>query len=200
MYNMDKVFEEVLGSKSRIALLRRLYQDSSPKSGRELARQIGCSHTHAINNLRSLEDLGIIVRRRVGPANTYTFNDKSYVVRNVLTPLFEAEDNYLREVASRFSDGLGDNLVRIILFGSVAKGTSNPRSDMDLAIVVRDKCDIDRIELEAAGIAADVMVEFGRPVDALVFREKDFQSKVRGGKGMWKDIKGEGIDLLERTA
>ena len=200
METMEKVFEEVLGSKARLSLLRRLYEDPAPKSGRELARQIGCSHTHAINNLRSLEDLGIIVRHRVGPANTYTFNDKSYVVRNVLTPLFEAEDNYLREVASRFSDGLGDDLVRIVLFGSVAKGTSNPRSDMDLAIVVRDECDIERIELEAAGIAADVMVEFGRPVDALVFREKDFQSKVRGGKGMWKDIKGEGIDLLERTA
>jgi predicted nucleotidyltransferase/biotin operon repressor len=197
---MEHVFEEVLASKARISLLRRLYEDPSPKSGRQLARELGCSHTHAINHLRSLEDLGIIIRHRVGPANTYTFNGKSYLVKNVITPLFEAEDNYLREVASRFSDGLHEDLVRIILFGSVAKGTANPRSDLDLALVVKDECDIDHIELEAAGIAAEAMVEFGRPVDALVFREKDFKSKVRQGKGMWNDIEGVGIDLLERTA
>jgi len=193
------VFEEILGNKTRIRLLRRLYEDHLLRSGRELAREIGCSHTYAINQLRTLEDMGTIVRRRVGSANTYELNDKSYLVTNVLIPLFKAEDNYLHELASRFSDGLREELLRIVLFGSTARGTANPRSDVDLALVVKDGCDLEGVELEAAGIAADAMVEFGRPVDALVFREKDFESRIQKGIGMWKDIEAEGIDL-SRTA
>ncbi|MFH1149611.1 MAG: nucleotidyltransferase domain-containing protein [Actinomycetota bacterium] len=197
---MEHILEEALANRTRIRLLRRLHVNSMPRSGRELAHEIGCSHTHAINNLRALEDGGLIIRRRVGAANTYVFNEKSYIVRNVIIPLLEAEQNYLNALASRFVDGLGSDLVRIILFGSMAKGTATPQSDMDLVIVVRNGSDVESIELEAAGIVADAIVEFGRPIDTLVVTESELESKTEEGRGMWRELPDYGIDLLQEVA
>lgn len=197
---MDATIDEILGNKTRIRLLRSLYRNQAARSGREIARQMGLSHTHVINQLRELEKWGILVRARVGSADSYSFNDVNYMVKNVLIPLFEAEKKYIVELASRFFQGLGDDLLHAFLFGSMARGTSTARSDMDLVLVVKDDCDLDAVELEAAGITADAMVEFGRRIDALVLPTASYKRKVKQGKGMWKDFDTVKVELTSQAA
>jgi predicted nucleotidyltransferase len=42
------------------------------------------------------------------------------------------------EYAARLQEGLGGNLVSVVLFGSVARGEATPNSDLDLLIVMED--------------------------------------------------------------
>lgn len=189
------VVEEVLGSKVKLRLLRKLFEDPRPKSGREMARELGCSHTYAINNLRELEDLGVLVRRRVGPSNAYEFNEKSYVVKSMITPIFRAEQNTIHEITRRLVDKLGDNLVKVVLFGSTARGTADPRSDVDFLLVVNDDLPREEIELLASDAAAEASVEFGRPIETFVFGEEEFAKKLQAGKGMWENIRVEGVEI-----
>ena len=193
--NGTRVIDDVLGSKVKLRILRKLCDDPTPKSGRELARELGYSHTYAINNLRALEDLGVLVRRRVGPSNTYEFNEKSYVVKNIISPLFVAEHNFISALASRFTEKLGNDLVKIVIFGSTARGTAIPRSDVDLILVVRSELPREELELSVADTAAEASVEFGRPVEAFVFSEKEFDTKMHEGKGMWENVRAEGIEV-----
>ena len=187
--------DDVLGSKVKLRILRKLYDDSTPKSGRTLARELGCSHTHAINNLRALEDLGVLVRRRVGASNTYRFNEKSYVVDNMIAPLFRAEHNFMNDLVNRVTENLGDNVVKVVLFGSRARGTASPRSDVDIILVVRNVHPREEIELLVADAAAESSVEFGLPIEAFVFSEQEFEAKMQEGKGMWENVKAEGVEI-----
>lgn len=193
--NGTGVIDDVLGSKVKLRILRKLHDDPTPKSGRALARELGYSHTYAINNLRALEDLGVLVRRRVGPSNTYEFNEKSYVVKNMISPLFRAEHSLINELVKRLTEKLGDNIVKVVLFGSTARGTASPRSDVDLILVVRNELPREELELSVADAAAEASVEFGRPVEAFVFTEKEFDIKIHEGKGMWENVRAEGVEI-----
>lgn len=44
---------------------------------------------------------------------------------------------FLNQVVLRIRNTLGDNLVAIVLFGSYAKGTARPASDLDLLVIAR---------------------------------------------------------------
>jgi predicted nucleotidyltransferase len=193
---MEKMIDAVLGDKVNIRILRFLNHDSGLRSGRELARAVGYSHTYTINHLRSLEELGVVTRHRIGNANAYELNRDNYLVKKVLVPVFKVEKGYLEELASRFTSGLKDELLRIILFGSTASGRETAESDIDLVLVVKNDCDLEETELEAAGIAAAAMAEFGCRIDALVFKERTFKARLRSGQGMWKDLQREGVELL----
>lgn len=45
---------------------------------------------------------------------------------------------YLNALTAAFVDRLGDSLLTIVLYGSVARGTASPTSDIDLLIIQRE--------------------------------------------------------------
>ncbi|MCX6843181.1 MAG: nucleotidyltransferase domain-containing protein [candidate division WOR-3 bacterium] len=57
--------------------------------------------------------------------------------------------NILRELRRRLEALYGDRLVKVVLFGSQARGDANSDSDVDVAIVLKDDVDpnveIDRV-------------------------------------------------------
>ncbi len=48
-------------------------------------------------------------------------------------------ERLLQELRDRAVAHYGDNLVSLVVFGSVARGTATPESDIDLLIVLREK-------------------------------------------------------------
>ena len=51
------------------------------------------------------------------------------------------EQNMYTELVSEILKALGDQVLRIVLYGSVARGTASPDSDVDIAVFLPSKMD-----------------------------------------------------------
>ena len=191
----NDALDEILGSKLKIRVLRHLSRGPGPYTGRELARASGYSHTQAYKALAELETLGVITRQHAGTSYLYSLDKGSYIVSHILLPAIEAERRLIAELAGRFYAGLGQGLISVVLFGSVARREDDPDSDIDLILVARDGSDTDSLEKTASELCLEAAVEFGGSVSAFVFTESEYERKLMDGKAMWKDIKAEGIEI-----
>lgn len=195
---MHETIEDILGNKAKIRVLRLLFRTRGMFSGREIARLIGYSPTHTISNLRELEADGLIVRQRAGNADLYQLNDRNSAVQGVLEPIFEWESNLFRELAKMFVERLGDKLISIRLFGSVARGEEDSDSDVDLLLTVDDGLDMDKLEEEVIDVSLDAGQRFGCPVSSIQVTKSEFQKKIKTKRGFWKDIPKESKVIYER--
>lgn len=74
-----------------------------------------------------------------------------------MTAISERNRNIADTLTSRLLDAMADEVYAIVLFGSVARGDANEKSDIDLYIIAKD-CTDTRRRMEA--ICAQVQDEF----------------------------------------
>lgn len=76
------------------------------------------------------------------------------------------------EIAGKYADAVKSNydLVKIILFGSYAKGNYSKDSDIDIAVVLKDYNNLIDIQLELMRLRR----KFDSRIEPHPFREKDF--------------------------
>ena len=90
----------------------------------------------------------------------------------------------------------GDRLVKIILFGSYARGEANEESDVDLLVVLKDeKTTKDRLFNERLYIAnADLLLKYNIVVQAFpVF----WETFINSTKAIYRFIKRDGRTIYE---
>ena len=97
----------------------------------------------------------------------------------------------LDEFVKRASEAYGDRIHGITLFGSVARGTARPDSDIDLLVVV-DKEDF-RLRRELIGMAFDMLLETGEDISVKVLSQKDFEA--RKGFSFLRNVISEGVKI-----
>lgn len=194
---LQHTIEDMLGSKVKIGILRLLYRTRSMYSGREISRLVSFSPTHTIANLRELEAAGLILRQRVGNTDLYQLNEKNSAVNGVLRPIYDWESGLLDELASMYVERLGDKVVSIRLFGSVARGDEKPGSDVDLLLTLNDGADLHEVEETVVEIDLEAGQKLGRPVSTIFVTEKEYFKKVKGKQGFWRDIPREGKLIYE---
>jgi predicted nucleotidyltransferase len=92
---------------------------------------------------------------------------------------------------------VSDEILKIVLFGSCARGQDRPDSDIDLLIVLRkDGWDVtDRIYQ----LVTDVILTYGRDISLKLFSRSEFQQLVKCGTVFMKQVEGEGQIVYERT-
>jgi predicted nucleotidyltransferase len=118
------------------------------------------------------------------------------IVDNMVLPPSSAEQNTVSEIARRLAEAMGDALVRIILFGSCARGTAGEDSDVDLLVVVKDGSPIDDdLDLKLCKVQVDTELELGIHIDAFIFTDQEYRESLKGGGGMWKDMRLEGVEI-----
>lgn len=86
----------------------------------------------------------------------------------------------------------GERLVRLVLYGSVARGEARPDSDVDVLVVLRG--DVDRArELERiVEITYDLLLDRGVHVSALPMAERDFLTRATP---LLLNLRREGVPL-----
>jgi predicted nucleotidyltransferase len=165
--------DAILGSQSKVALLRALLQTGTPVSAREAARLAGIAHSGALRALDDLVELGVVDRTETPGQHLYTINFQSDLVKNGLGPLFAAEHGRVAEVFRWIQDELksylSSNTVRsAVVFGSAARGEDRPDSDFDLLVVVRRQEDVEPVHQHLVDASTELFRRFGLSLSPVV--------------------------------
>jgi predicted nucleotidyltransferase len=148
--------------------------------GREVARRTGLPPGTVTRELRRLADVGLLERESRGNQIVYRANRKS--------PVFEEVAGILRKTS-----GLADELVRALVpladhirvafvFGSMADGSQQEGSDIDIIV-------IGGLDL---GTVVDALYplqkQLGREINPKVFAVSEWNAKVRAGSAFTTDV------------
>ncbi len=90
----------------------------------------------------------------------------------------------------------GDDLVRVRLFGSKARGDSHDESDLDLLVVLRMKDGTYRQHWrEIVDISAEIELEYGYVTSLIIKSESDYAHMCQHQLLLARTIEQDGIDL-----
>lgn len=185
--------EEILGTRSKVSLLRALMQREAAVSGRQAARLAGVSQHAGARALDELDDLGIVERTVTPGEHRFTVNRRHFLVEHGLVPLFNAEvravdtvfDELHRMVSALALEAEAD-VVSGVVFGSVAREEDRPSSDLDLLLVVKDDAGAERLATRTDKRSDPLRERFGVHVASLTL-----------SLGRLRELHDEGAPLAE---
>ncbi|OGP26999.1 MAG: hypothetical protein A2X87_03890 [Deltaproteobacteria bacterium GWC2_42_51] len=91
------------------------------------------------------------------------------------------------------SHGLGENLKRLRLFGSKARGDYERESDLDVLVLVSERSY--KIDRQITDVSADVMCEYLVRVSPFILTEEQYNMLKSLERRIIRDIEEEGVDL-----
>lgn len=130
--------DQILGTRSKVRLLRALAPLDRPVSGREAARLARLSR-QAIGALDELVSAGIVNRQETAGQHLYTFARANRLAPAILQ-LFAEEGARTKELFQRLACLVDESgsVLGAAFFGSAARGEAGPGSDLDLLVIVAD--------------------------------------------------------------
>jgi len=170
--------DDILGRKSNVALLRYLFRSPVETTGRQLAREVGMDHKTCLKAVRDLECENIVRIRRVGRACFVQISSVFHLLRDVLKPIFEWEENLPDQMARDIAKAAGPLAASIILFGSTAKKTDTWKSDVDLMMLARRAADLPALDERGNQVSDVLYANYGRSSIPLTMDLKTFRSRL----------------------
>ncbi len=184
---MENSLDTILNTKTKVKIIRLFtsHTDDFRSSGREIAKWIKVSPPAAHSALKQLYNQGILKLEIIGKQHIYSLNDKNRLVRDILKPSFKKELS-LKEDIKRFlikkieSGGLRRNILSIILYGSLQRSQTTDKSDADIAIIVKDKKNIENIEDRfIEDIGPQFNEYFGAHLDTYIKSKEEFIDRMK---------------------
>lgn len=176
----------LLASGGQVRVLRALLQHGGAQSAAQLAADCAMSARGVRNTLDALVAQGAV--QVLGPASARLFAPAMHQPLMVaLVQLFDAERQHWPQLQAQLRDGLAaERLIRSAwLYGSVARGTDAPRSDMDLALVLTDdSVDASRQVRDAVQALGD---RLGVHISPVVLTPSDL-AKIPTDDPWWSDV------------
>jgi predicted nucleotidyltransferase len=173
---LHQYLEKALGNKVSINVLRTLVQYKGKIfTIRRLARDAGVSHPGVSETVNDLEKLGIVQIQPVGRSHQVSLNEKSYVLKKIIEPMFMAEKQTFDQVISILKKHLSTKkIISAVVFGSVSSGQEKEDSDIDVFVVSDD---FDNAIMAVSNAGQEIFTKFHSKVSPIVFSESEFKSK-----------------------
>lgn len=178
---------QLLASGGHVRVLRALLSHGGAQSAAQLASDCAMTARGVRNTLDALVAQGAV--RVMGPAGARLFApalDQPLV--SALAQLFEAERQHWQWLQERLRDGLAaEKQIRSAwLYGSVARGTDEPRSDLDVALVLADdSVDASRQVRDAMQVLGD---RLGVHISPVVLTPTEL-AKLPPGDHWWSEVR-----------
>ncbi len=173
---LHKYLEQALGSKASIRVLRTLVRHRGKIfTIRGLAHDAGLSHPGVSETISGLEKLGVVQIQPIGRSHRVSLNEKSYVLKKIIEPMFITEKQTFDQVISILKKHLGTKkIISAVVFGSVSIGQEKEDSDIDVFIVSDD---FDCAITVVSNAGDEIFTKFHSRISPLVFSESEFKSK-----------------------
>ncbi len=180
----DNSISVALFGRVRCAILALLLNHSGESFYlRQIQRILGSSHGAVYRELGNLVDIGLVTRTSKGKQVHYQANADSPVFAEIRELIAKTTavpdtmgdrtmlvtDDQLSEIVRRIVDAVSP--LKIILFGSTARGEAQPDSDVDVLVVVPDGVH----RLEAAQVIYRHLLGVKIAVDIVVATETDIE-------------------------
>jgi predicted nucleotidyltransferase len=190
---IHRVIDELLRSRSRVAVLRALLDSATGLTGNQVSRVAEMSPRSAFNALSALEALGVVRRQRGGRDHLFTLNRNHFLVTHCVLPIFQSEIEYSENLVAAVGSLVRDKVVGASVFGSVARHEETPSSDLDICCIVRDRQSASAVESAINSETHTLYREYGVRISPLVITVAEFRKKRRSR--VVKDILDHGVHV-----
>jgi len=174
------MLERLFTSRVRVRLLTLFITHPSESFYiRQITRITGETYNNIRQELQNLAALGFIQGERQANALYYKVNTEHFLFPEIKILILktEAVGDRLREALSRLG-----NIQVAFLYGSTAKGTDFPSSDIDLMVIGEVNLDV------LDKMINTIEEEFGRTVNYTLFSAKEWQNRVKQRNSFVKDV------------
>jgi len=174
------MLERLFTSRVRVRLLTLFITHPSESFYiRQITRITGETYNNIRQELQNLAALGFIQGERQANALYYKVNTEHFLFPEIKILILktEAVGDRLREALSRLG-----NIQVAFLYGSTAKGTDFPSSDIDLMVIGEVNLDV------LDKMINTIEEEIGRTVNYTLFSAKEWQNRVKQRNSFVKDV------------
>ena len=190
--------EEIFSSKVKIAVMKLMCLNPEKKySGREMARLLNMSASRVSEVLELFRKNAVVNRERVGRASQWELNKES-VLANEVSSLINLERKIYKELKSRIYETLirEKSILKVVLYGSVARKREKPESDIDVFILVKTKKDKELAAELVGKLNKYLLPRYGNVISESIYSEREW--KDMGRTKIYKKIESEGEIILIR--
>lgn len=180
---------------SHAMVLEELIRTPRAVTGRQLAMQLvdRLGKSRVFEVLQQLVDQGLVNREIIGPSHLYSINQK-HLCYELLKKLTQPRDfliDLLVKQVSRFSPKPD----AVVLFGSIAKGTSKLGSDVDLLVVRPNRVDEndDAWQDQLFRLTLAVQRATGNDLNYLDYSNSELSRLAKAGHRLIKEVSQHGL-------
>ncbi len=171
---------DVLTSKAKIKIIKFLLNHEASMSEREIASVLNVSHMSVNRTMRELGELNFVNFVTIGKAHLWRVNRKSYAFK-VLYELFKGVSGIkapLENLKEILLNNLPKTLIKkVVLFGSIAKGSERSNSDIDVFILVKDKLSKKKLEPQIEKLSNICLEAYGNRLAPYILTEQEMEQK-----------------------
>ncbi len=150
---IGKSLDNILNSKLKIAIIRLFVSKTGEfkATGRGIAKLTRFSPPAAHAALKELYNQGVLNLDSIGKQHIYSLDNNNRIVQKILRPMFKEEISLKDELKDFLikqlqETGIKKRLVSLLLYGSLQRGVTHDKSDVDIAIIIKNKKDKKEIE------------------------------------------------------
>jgi predicted nucleotidyltransferase len=191
--------DDLLGTRTKVRLLRALVPLERPLSGREAARLAGVSRI-ALKALEELAAAGILNQDEATAQHLFTFNRRHHLAR-VIEQLFDAERRFAATVFDRLGEAVeaAEAVESAMVFGSSARGEAGPGSDLDLLVVVRGQEAREGVHAALMELAPGFSSDFGVRLSPVVLTLEQFRQQGEENDPFIASVRRDARHVVGRT-
>lgn len=190
--------DDVLGTASRVRVLRQLILHGDPQSPSDLASRTGLAKSTAADAVNKLLAHELVTQVGTGRYVTYEIRD-SHFLASALGDLFQQEEVREERVYSalqKLAEEASPAPVAVWLYGSVARGTDRPDSDLDLVVIVESPGQRSRLGDVFREAALELEETWSLPpVSVVVVTKEEAEKGMRDAEEFYTNLRKDAVPV-----
>lgn len=166
-------------SKVKLKMLRFLYGNFVPMSGRELAKVVGVSNASVSRVMHEFYELDLVYPKRIGNVVIWERNEKSLAfteLKKIVNQIKQLPSPKEHMVGTIRAGLTGQPVVRAVIFGSVAEGRERSGSDIDLFILTPNEDTKSSLSAKLNELLEKCLELYGNSLSPLILTKKEFEN------------------------
>ncbi len=196
--NPTLTIESLLGSRSRVAVLRVLLGVTIPLNASQIAVHAGLTRPAVATVLDELAAMGIVRSSSAGRANVHLLERRNIYVEQLIAPLFAAEQNLPQNLEDDLRATFADAAESIILFGSYARGEQQIGSDVDVVLVARDRSEKQLLDERVRTYSPAFQARYGAALSDITYEAREARALWRTAPAFLESLKRDAVVVSGR--